>query len=52
MDKKLYENALKAIAELFNDTSVSVSETKESLNDLIGEIQVMLDALETDQKAE
>jgi hypothetical protein len=43
---ELYEKAVEAITALFSDTSVSKSETAQSLNDLKGEIDVMLDALE------
>ena len=49
---KLYEEALKAINKVFGDTSVSRSETKRRLNDLVGEIEVMLDALENDEAKE
>ena len=46
---ELYEEALKAINKVFGDTSVSRSETKRRLSDLVGEIEVMLGALEHDE---
>jgi len=49
---ELYDEALKAINKLFSDTSVSRSETKRRLSDLVGEIEVMLDALEHDEAKE
>lgn len=49
MNDELYEQALKAITELFNDTSVSPAETKKQLEDLMGEIEVMINALESDK---
>ena len=42
---ELYEKALGAIQELFGDTSVSQSQAKDNLNSLIGEIQIMMEAL-------
>jgi hypothetical protein len=49
---ELYDEALKVINKLFGDTSVSRSETKRRLRDLVGEIEVMLDALEHDEAKE
>lgn len=49
---KLYEEAVKALNKVFGDTSVSRSETKRRLNDLVGEIEVMLEALENDEAKE
>jgi hypothetical protein len=50
-NKILYEKALEAIKELFGDTSVGVSTAKRNLNSLIGEIQIMVEALEHDEEA-
>ena len=48
MPETLYDKALAAITELFGDTSVSRSETRENLETLKGEIETMLSALEAD----
>jgi len=45
-NEQLYEQAVEAITELFNDTSVSQEDAKANLNSLIGEIQIMLDSIE------
>ncbi len=44
--EQLYELALKAIQELFGDTSVPQEDTKVSLNTLIGEIEILIDTLD------
>lgn len=46
MNEDLYEKALKAIEELFSDTSVSQREARKNLNGLISEIETMIDTLE------
>lgn len=46
----LYDEALKAITDLFSDTSVSQAESKRRLNELIGEIQIMVDSLEDEEE--
>lgn len=46
MDKDLYEIAMDAIRELFGDTSVTPQQTKENLEALIDNIQIMIDTLE------
>lgn len=43
----LVEKAEKAITDIFNDKSVSQSETRDSLNMIIGNIQDMINTLET-----
>ena len=48
-NQELYDNAMKAIVDLFGDRSVSQSEAKGNLNALVGEIQTMLDTLEDDE---
>jgi hypothetical protein len=47
MHEKLYEQAKAAIDKLFADTSVDSEDTRLSLKDLRGHIQVLLDALES-----
>jgi hypothetical protein len=42
---ELIEAAKKAITDLFGDTSVSKSTTRENLNELISEIEIMIDTL-------
>lgn len=42
----LLEDAIEAINQLFGDTSVSQKQTKASLEELIGNINIMLDTLE------
>jgi hypothetical protein len=46
---ELYEEAVNAITNLFSDRSVSASTTVMNLNDLIGEIQIMLDCLDMNE---
>ena len=41
----LMEKAKEAITAVFSDTSVDQSTTKESLKDLQGEIEILLDTL-------
>ena len=43
----LYDKALESITALFSDTSVSKRQCAENLNSLIGEIQTMIDSLDT-----
>ena len=47
MHEKLYEQAKTAIDKVFADTSVDSETTEDSLKDLRGYIQVLLDALGT-----
>lgn len=49
MKESLYDKAVKAIMELFSDTSVSQSQTKRNLSALIGEIDIMLETLSDDE---
>jgi hypothetical protein len=49
-NEKLYEKAMEAISELFGDVSVSKSTTRENLNTLLAEIQVMIEALGDDEE--
>jgi len=44
-NEELYDKAMEAITKLFGDRSVSKEVTKNNLNDLIGEIMIMLDTL-------
>lgn len=44
-NEELYEKALEAITELFSDTSVSQSECKRNLQELISEIKTMIGSL-------
>lgn len=44
-DEKLYETAIEAIQELYNDTSVSKAECRENMQGLIEEIECMIEAL-------
>jgi hypothetical protein len=44
-NKELYDAAKTAIDNLFSDTSVSISQCKENLNSLIGEIEIMIASL-------
>jgi|WetSurMetagenome_2_1015567.scaffolds.fasta_scaffold259840_2 hypothetical protein len=46
--EKLYEDALAAVNNLFADTTVDPHQTHESLQELIGEIRIMLNALDSD----
>ena len=45
-NEELYEKALEAVTELFSDLSVTKTETKDNLQDLVGEIESMLDSLD------
>lgn len=49
-NKALYESALEAIHKLYGDTSVSRSEALSNLKGLIDEIQILMEALESDEK--
>jgi len=44
--EQLFEEAVDAVTRLFSDNSVDRQRTKEDLETLAGEIQVMLDTLE------
>lgn len=44
-NEELYEQAIEAITELYNDMSVGKLQTRDNLNYLIGEIEVMREAL-------
>ena len=43
-----YERALRAIRDLFDDTSVPPEETRENLLSLVGEIDIFIEALDSD----
>lgn len=43
----LYQEALDAITKLFSDTSVPRAITKSNLEELAGEIEIMLDSIDT-----
>jgi len=45
---ELYDQAKKAIDELYSDMSVSQETTIENLETLIAEMEIMIDALEED----
>lgn len=49
--EELVDSAVKAINALFGDTSVSQSQVKDELEEIIGEIEVMVFALEEDIEA-
>lgn len=49
-NKKLLEAAREAIDALFSDTSVDPEKTEEGLQDLRGEIDFKLKALEADRR--
>ena len=49
---ELYEEALRAANELFNDTSVSQSEALINLKILSGEIDVMIECIQNDVGAD
>jgi hypothetical protein len=51
-NEELYDAAKEAIDNLFGDKSVSVSQCKENLNSLIGEIEIMINTLELDESNE
>lgn len=44
-NQTLYDEALEAITELFNDSSVTVEECAENLRGLIDEIETMIESL-------
>lgn len=44
-NEELYEQAIKSITELYNDMSVGKLQTRHNLNYLIGEIELMREAL-------
>ena len=46
MNEELYQAALNAINELFGDTSVSKETTRDSLEALRDEIEILLESLE------
>ena len=46
--KDLYEKALAAIQAVHGDTSVSLKQTLDSLEELNGEIEILVDAVEED----
>ena len=46
MSEELYEKAVEAATELFSDQGVSQSETRRKLEELIGEIRIMIDTLQ------
>lgn len=48
MNEELYEKALKAINELFNDDSVNAQIALDNMTSLRDEIETFIDALETD----
>lgn len=46
MNEELYDKAVDAITELFNDASVSQEDCKNNLEALISEIKIMIESLE------
>ena len=46
MSEELYDKALEAITELFNDDSVSKEQAIETLGALLNEIEIMIESLE------
>ena len=48
---ELLEKAKEAISKLFGDMSVSPNTTRENLNELIDDIEIMLDALRSNGAA-
>lgn len=46
-NEELYDKALEAIVALFSDHTVSQSKCTENLHGLVGEIEIMLNSLET-----
>lgn len=50
--EKLCEEAKEAASKLFSDKSVSRGQTKRDLNELVGEIEVMVNTLEDDDEDE
>lgn len=47
-NQELYDEAMVAVRELYNDTSVSVQEAIDNLNCLKDEIDLLVETLETD----
>ena len=45
-NERLYAKAMKAIQDLFEDTSVSIEDTKFALNGLIQETKLLIESLE------
>lgn len=45
-NEQLYEKALEAITNLFNDESVTIEKAKENLEGLIDEIGIMIDSFD------
>lgn len=48
-NEELLEKAKEAINELFGDMSVSQKTTRENLEELIGDIEIMIDGLKDDE---
>lgn len=46
--KDRYESACAAVQAIFGDMSVSQEQTLESLRSLVGEIEICIDAIESD----
>ncbi len=49
---ELYNKALEAITELFSDADVTQAQCRNNLNSLIGEINMLLDTLESEEDNE
>lgn len=49
-NQQLYEKALNAITELFNDKSVSISDALKNMKNLCDEINIFIDLLERDME--
>lgn len=47
-NEKLYESAIEAVNRLFSDQSVPQSEARKNLRALRGEIDILLDTLNTE----
>jgi hypothetical protein len=50
--QELYDKAVEALSNLFSDPSVSPSVTRKSLEELKGEINIYIDALDLDDAQE
>ena len=48
-NEELFEKAKEAITDLFSDMSVPQSTTRENLNALVGEIEILLDTLQEEE---
>jgi hypothetical protein len=48
-NEELYDAAMDAISKLFSDRTVTKTETRENLNNLISEMEVMIDTLGEDE---